>query len=811
MDDPLVMEVLDRLDADETVGGEVEDLVLGALLGELDEVIGGARPERPERADAAEAVVPVRAYLESVTVTGFRGIGPTCRLDLHAGPGLTLVVGRNGSGKSSLAEAAEFALTGDSRRWAGKTAEWKRGWRNLHTSGESAIAVSLRTEGEKQPRTVRVRWGDSGLESSETAVTVPGRGRHTLESLGWDDAVRTFRPFLSYKELSTMVEGRPVDRYNELEPMLGMQSLRDPVESLRSARLEAQKSQRAAKERVAEVVGRLTEQSAGTSDERFTAAVEALRGDWDLDAVEGLVAGSDSVSGELEGLFTALEQVTAPDFEDVSAMAENLREAAARVGEFRGSSAERAGKLVGLLRTAVELHEQHGDTDCPVCENDNGLSSERVMEMRDEIERLQGEARAVEQAQRILRDARDTARNMVVSVPGIPAETETVAQVDVAQYRDAWDVWADPPDADTALADHLESACLPLLEAAEAVRTQASAARERLRLRWRPAAVDLAEMLPVARESLRAERWLKPLVQAERWIKACANSIRDERFESVKAQVKGIWDTLAVGSNVDLRDVRLGAKKVDMDVTVDGTDGSALGVMSQGELNCLALSLFIPRVGFDESPFGFAVLDDPVQAMDPVRVDGLAKVLHGLAETRQVVVFTHDNRLPETVRRLQMPATILSAARRPGSLVELRKTLSPVQVAVQDARAITLSIQLPEEVPRRVVPNLCRQAIEAACLESGRRRLLAAGLGFNECDQKWDDAARLLQRIAIALYGDADRAGDVYGTLRNKFGHPAVKTVRDCNQQTHSGAAPTADLKDLINRAEHLAEKLAAL
>ena len=34
---------------------------------------------------------------------------------------------------------------------------------------------------------------------------------------------------------------------------------------------------------------------------------------------------------------------------------------------------------------------------------------------------------------------------------------------------------------------------------------------------------------------------------------------------------------------------------------VDGEDGSALGVMSQGELNCLALSLFLPRASMPES------------------------------------------------------------------------------------------------------------------------------------------------------------------------------------------------------------------
>lgn len=58
-------------------------------------------------------------YLKSVAAKGFRGVGPQTRLDFRPGPGLTVVTGRNGSGKSSFAEAIDVALTGENRRWAG--------------------------------------------------------------------------------------------------------------------------------------------------------------------------------------------------------------------------------------------------------------------------------------------------------------------------------------------------------------------------------------------------------------------------------------------------------------------------------------------------------------------------------------------------------------------------------------------------------------------------------------------------------------------------------------------------------------------
>ena len=805
MDDPLILEVLDQLDG-ASVSDATENLVLGALLGRMTEVVGGNRVERPA-ATAEDEPTPVRAYLESVAVTGFRGIGPICELRLQPGPGLTLVVGRNGSGKSSFAEAAEFALTGDARRWSDKSQEWKDGWRNLHVEADPEIKVTMRVEGERDPRVVRVRWASDKLESAKTEVTIPGEGRHSLDSLGWRAPVKSFRPFLSYTELTTITGGRPVDRYNALAPMLGMESLRGPLEDLRQARLTAQKQINVAND----AVGEVREMLVGHTDGRPAEAAEALRGRWDLDRVGALVAGTEPAAKEREQLLAAMEHIACPDLDRVAAAASGLRAAAATLEARRGSDADRARKLAGLLEAAVEIHDRHGDSDCPVCGREEGLHGDRVAELRDEIERLRAAARVVDDALAADRDARAAAKAAMGVRPEVleAAGTDDLG-VDVAEVQEAWDAWFDAPEPGAELAAHLESTYLPLAEATDAVRLAAGTRRQQLADQWRPIAERLTGMLPDARAGQQAEQRLPALKNAEGWLKRSEAAIRDARFDVVKSQVTGVWDTLSVGSNVTLEDVRLGAKKVNMDVTVDGASAGALGVMSQGELNALALSLFVPRVTFDDSPFRFAMVDDPVQAMDPVRVDGLARVLYELAQTHQVVVFTHDDRLSSAIRRQQMPATILSVTRRPDSQVELKKSLDPIRGAIEDARAVQLSDGLPDEVRRRVVPGLCRQAVEAACLESGRRRLLADGMSLDACEETWAVTQRLLPRVAIGLYGDPDREGDVYRTLKNKFGNWAEATVRDCNKMTHSGAGEGTDLKDLISRSECLASKLAA-
>lgn len=100
MDDVLLEIVLGRL-AESPLAEGAADLLLAAFDSEesLSARLGDGLEERPaSAATAATALPPPSAYLQSLTVRGFRGIGEPATLSLTPGPGLTLVVGRNGSG-----------------------------------------------------------------------------------------------------------------------------------------------------------------------------------------------------------------------------------------------------------------------------------------------------------------------------------------------------------------------------------------------------------------------------------------------------------------------------------------------------------------------------------------------------------------------------------------------------------------------------------------------------------------------------------------------------------------------------------------
>ena len=114
-------EIIGRL-KDQEVDETTLQLVRAALLGPeaVERVLSGVSVDlRVDPEDTDPSPVP-SVYLQSITVTGFRGIGPEATLEFYAQPGLTLVVGRNGSGKSSFFDALEVLLTDDSYRWKGK-------------------------------------------------------------------------------------------------------------------------------------------------------------------------------------------------------------------------------------------------------------------------------------------------------------------------------------------------------------------------------------------------------------------------------------------------------------------------------------------------------------------------------------------------------------------------------------------------------------------------------------------------------------------------------------------------------------------
>lgn len=804
----------ERLDQAKATG-DWPYFVLAACEGpmELTQVLGGGRAAADTRQRLSdifdEPVQAPGAYLKSITIEGFRGIGPKQTLELEPGPGLTLVAGRNGSGKSSFAEGLEILLTGANWRWVHRSKVWQQGWRNLHHADRVEVAAEFAVEDEPGSTRLSRSWSNgSDLTDSRESVLLPSGTRTTIEEIGWAAAAETYRPLLSYNELGAMFEGRPTEFHDALAAILGLGDLDGAGRLLRDERIARERDLDAAKSSLAGLLPRLE----ATEDERAQKVLTALRGrNWDLAAAETVAAGDAQAGqdGQDLALLRELVGLTAPDEDVVLEATEQARQAIALLAAVAGTPAGDARRLAGLLREALAYHEAHGDGDCPVCGRQAALNEGWRSTAETEVNRLAVLAREAEEADKAGREAMHQLA-LVLSASAPVLDRADRVGIDAAAARTAWARYADAPRGDLpALADHLDETVGPLRQAVDELRQAAAAELARREDVWRPLARDLAAWLASAHQAVDGAKPIVDLKKAETWLKSTGTEIRAQRFGPIAQSAKGLWELLRTASSVELERVILEGtgpmRRVTVDVTVDGIEGAALGVMSQGELHAMALSLFLPRATLPESPFRFVVIDDPVQSMDPSRVDGLAKVLDEVARSRQVVVFTHDDRLRESVRRLGIDARVIELTRREGSVVELRPALDPVNRNLDDADAIARTPELPALVARQVVPGFCRAAIEAACIEVIRRRRIGVGEPHADVERVLEANTSLNARMALALWNDPRRGGEVAGRVRT-WGEGIADAWGISNRGTHAGYG--GDLAELVRNARTLCRRV---
>lgn len=790
-----IAEVVAReLAADPAVEARVAECVLAALSEADDDRAA------PESGDTG-------VFLRSITVHGFRGIGPTATLGLNPGPGLTLVVGRNGSGKSSFAEAAEFALTGGNRRWDGRSTAWREGWRNLHEPDLARIEVELLTAGANTELTVATHWAPGSelgeahwTEQRGSARPVPVDPRSRRQRLD------LYRPFLSYSELGALVDGKPSDLFDALHRLLGLDELAAAAEHIRLRKLELERAVRDSRQSRTDLLAELAE----VDDDRARGVADLLRApEPDLDAVAAAVAGSVLGVYGPDGL-RAILRLALPDAAQVAATVDRLADAAADLSRHATTDAESDLRVLELLTRAREHVTASETCPCPVCGRGD-LDAAWLTAADAEITQRSAHLAALRSARAEFDAALTAARSLTSRVPAELGANSMAVQVDasvsagrtpapgasllgarLAAVRRLWSLWAElgEADFDDGFAAGFRATHADLSAELAALHRDTRTELERLDSVWSPLVPRILAWLDPARAVSADAAELRVVKKAADWLKSATATIRGERMRPLESTARWVWSTLRQQSNVELGAIRLQgsagtARRVLLDVTVDEVDGAALGVMSQGELHALGLSLFLPRATMAHSPFRFVMIDDPVQAMDPAKVDGLARVLAEVAITRQVVVFTHDERLAEAVRRMQLDATVLEVQRRERSIVEVRVTGDPVRRYLDDARSLLRTPQLPPAIADELVATCCRSAIEAAGLAKARHELLATGLDHAEVERRVRNAHTTRAMITLAIMGPGARVDDLNKHLSAVGGRWLVGVLRDATAGAH--------------------------
>ncbi len=781
----LVDLVMSEAERDSALGEESRLVLLSALIGEDSPAAEQGGGRAPERRQAPAAGPAAGAYLKAISVAGFRGAGPEARLDLPPAPGVVVVAGRNGSGKSTFSEAVEVALTRTSYRWRNKTAPWRAGWRNLHAPDPCRIRVELAQEGVGVT-TVGVDWApDDDLDNGTFWVQRAGERRDSsVDPLGWATPMELYRPLLSYDELGGILEAPPSQLYDRLSTVLGLGPLADAQERLDTIVKDAGAPRREAKKLADQAEAAM----AGSDDPRAAEAADLLRSRRpDLDALERLATGvSQPASGELATL-RSLATMTVPPVDQVRSAVQEWRQAVDDLAGFAGEATDALVRRIGVLKHALTHVDAVGPGPCPVC-GVGVLDDSWAEQARREVAELSAQTTALRKA----RERREASEGRLRSVlPPVPAALQAGHATALPGQAEALRAWREAAGIDVRELEgppRFLEAYEDLAERLEALRATADAERQRREDRWAPLARNLAEVVGALRRADEADHRRATAKAASDWLSKHANGLRNERLRPVADLAREIWAMLRQESNVDLGAIELEGSKtrrrVVLSAAVDGQDADgALTVMSQGELHALALALFLPRATLPASPFRFVMVDDPVQAMDPAKVDGLARVLERIGRTRQVVVFTHDDRLPEAVRRLGIDARILQVNRAANSRIEIVGSSDPTQRYFDEAHAVARDRGTDEVLWRRVIPVLCRMAVENACRDLFMARRYTRGEARQEVEATWEKAHSTRERIALAVRDDA--RADIEGWIGARPRRRAA--VRVIGSSSHAG------------------------
>ena len=414
--------VLARLEKDTGPEDEWAALVLAALESpeELDQLLadgnGAAQKASPDKAPTQDPTAPEKpprtAFLRRLTAQGFRGIGPQATLDLTPGPGLTLVVGRNGSGKSSFAEGLELLLTGDTYRWSQRSKVWRDGWRNLHHP-KAALAAEFALEGETGACTLAREWADGAdLADASTWAQVHGQPRTGPEALGWETPLEAYRPFLSYNELGSLLDEGPSKLYDALSKVLGLDALVDAQTALQQARSARDKARKDADQERQALLARLED----VEDERAQRVKDALsQKDWGLEALEAELTGSPTTpqpDSQID-LLKRLAAIQPPDKDKVTQAVQALRDADQRQKAAAQTVAGKSDQLATLLDHALRFHNEHGDGDCPVCGTKDAMNEAWHQAKAKEAETLRQAAQEATEAREALKKAETEARRLI--------------------------------------------------------------------------------------------------------------------------------------------------------------------------------------------------------------------------------------------------------------------------------------------------------------------------------------------------------------------------------------------------------------
>jgi hypothetical protein len=156
------------------------------------------------------------------------------------------------------------------------------------------------------------------------------------------------------------------------------------------------------------------------------------------------------------------------------------------------------------------------------------------------------------------------------------------------------------------------------------------------------------------------ERYETILIETQeviRGVEAALQLKQKELLTTRGGEVKTLYDMLNPGANVVFQGMEPGTDQMKLHAASFGVQMPAAANLSECQLNCLGLSVWVMQATSPGSPFGFIVLDDPVQAMDDDHAEAfLSTMVPHLIDGcgKQVIVLSHVQNITDRLQTINL-------------------------------------------------------------------------------------------------------------------------------------------------------------
>jgi hypothetical protein len=700
--------------------------------------------------------------VERITAQAFRGYPG--RVDIVLGGDVVLLFGENGTGKTSLTEAFEWALFGSIVRKArSKTPGEYRAWawiRNVHAEPEMMTLAEVELVDEDGHHHVVRRQ----LDGNATVLTVDGAAATDITALGLrtEDA---FRPFLGQCEIQALIDSEQQDRWEQLSSILGFGQFGEVRRRLQRMRTDADHDDRV--QRTREISQRAVQPLTREGTDPLAASPASLRDRaaafLKLEDGAGWAEIAEAATRQLDELYKLDRRPRGLDRllvgpEETRAAFDSLRAATGalqqQAGEHRRWHIENARS--SFAQQGLALIDAKRPDECPFCGKQT-LTAPRLAEIsrqsEDSTPRPPDHRREFQDAQIALTGAGPTDLDVVAQVlnslgEGQPervladrvADEQRELQVLKERFRGlaegllAATDRASRPSGDPAplasLGDQIDTAGAEIVDRYAAVRVSAEQLMSSLIQRFtalseedrsRLAALQKAKLLAENAGAIEAAWRVRELQAALANLVADLETAEKERMaaalQTLSEDTARYYEEMSPGhhiriTGITVRDTK--RRQAALEATSHGTKVNPVTTFSEAEGNCLGLGLYFSQ-RVDRNPgWSMIMLDDPVQSMDEGHEEGLIHLLTRISRKRQVVVMTHSRRFANQLH-LQFSGLDSYARydleRGSGPEPEIRITAGRfdelLRFAEDNARG--------EEVRREACAGAIRKAVERFC------------------------------------------------------------------------------------------------